>query len=67
MEEILNYCVLACERDIGLLCLGLWKRCWITVSWFVEEIMDYCCWFVEEILDYCVLVNRRDFGLLCLS
>ena len=56
VKEMLDYCVLICERHIGLLCLGLCKRYWITVSWFVKDILDSC-----------VLVCGRDVGFLCLG
>ena len=79
VEEMLNYCVLVCGRDVGLLCLSNLKRCFIptvfwfrkrfellcSTRWFVEEILDYCVytWFVEEILDYFVSVWRRNIRL----
>ena len=48
---MLDYCVLVNRRDVELLCFGLWKRYWITVFWFVEEILDYCVSVCSKRLD----------------
>ena len=54
IEEMLDYCVLVNGKDVLLLCLGLWKNCWIVLSLFVDEMFYYCG-----------LVCGRDVGLLC--